>query len=637
MTYNIYFDIAAIMLNTMLLVNIFIRKTFPTKAGNLYKLMLWCNLLSTICDLSSAFMISKPDQYPLFLNYAVNAGYLIFHNMTAIIFLLYVIRLVRHNRGTTPERIFWNAVMIYEIVIIITSPFTKLVFYFDESMHYTHGPLIITLYIAAFAIMIYALVLFVRHRHVLSTYQMATNIIFLSFLLGAIVFQYYYPSILIESYFAAIAFMMMNVALDSPEVYFYKNTYCFNQAAFNERTADMIKNNIKFRLLAFTYDDLKLYKKQYGDDAYQKIIFDTIRLCQQNYEQMRLCILSSDCFVIDLGSHTDAWSAAEKLTDVLRRKMKIGDNTVSLDPHFCELNYPGIYKDENEVNDAINSMLFDVYRNSGEKLICDSTDLLQAKHRESEVIHILHNAISTGGFEVYYQPIFNRSGGGFTAAEALVRLSKQEGEYIGPDEFIPVAEANGMILRIGEIVFEKVCRFLMMPDIEKHGIEYMEVNLSKIQLLDIYTVMRLERIADRYGISPERINFEITETVNLSPSEKKTINGNIDYLRKKGFTFSLDDYGSGYSNLSYIADSPFSIVKLDRDILWNAMDNPRHRIILNSCIDLVQKFGMKCVAEGVENPEMVQLLTEYGCDFFQGYHYSRPIPEKEFLHFLQTA
>ena len=637
MKYNIYFDIAAITLNVLLLLNLFFRRTYPTKAGSIYKLMLWFNLLSSVCDLGSAYLISYPTLFPLSVNYAVSAGYLLFHNLTAVMFLLYIIRLVRHNRGLLLERIFWVGAVTFEVGIILTSPLTKLVFYFDEAGTYCHGPMLSVLYAVAFAFMLYALFLFIRHRHILTTYQIKTDIFFLALLFVAIVVQYFYPALLIESFFAAIAFLMMNAAMDNPEVYFYKNTYCFNQTAFNERIKDLIVGRSKFRLLAFTYDDLKLYKKQYGEDNYQKIINDTIAICQKHFDQKRFYILSSDCIAIELGAHADPWNTVEKLTGVLRRDMQFGESTVTLEPHFCELNCPGVYADETDVNDAINSMLFDVYRNTGEMLICDCTAMLKNKHREEEIIHRLHKAINNDGFDVYYQPIYQKESGGYISAESLVRLTKQTDEYVGPDEFIPIAEENGLILKIGEIVFEKVCRFIKESDIASYGIRYIEVNLSKIQLLDISTVMRLERIAARYGVSPKQINFEITETVNPSESEKATIRKNIEYLREKGFSFSLDDYGSGYSSISYLADTPFTLIKLDKSILWNAMKNKRHTIVLSSCINLVKQFGMQCVAEGVETPEMVQLLKDYGCDFFQGYHYSKPIPEKEMLEFVRRT
>ncbi len=636
MKYNYYFDIAAIMLNLMLLLIIYIRRTYPTKTCFLYKLMLWLNLISSSCDLMSAFMISSPQNYSLFFNYTVNAAYLLSHNLTSVVFFLYVIRLIRNNDGKKSERILWKSVSVYITAAILTSPFTKLIFYFDENMQYCHGPLMITLYITSIGILAYTLVLFIRHKKALSDYQMATNIAFLMLLVGAVIFQAFYPSVLIESFCAAIAFLMMNVALDNPETYFYRNTYCFNQAAFSERVNDRISRGIGFRILAFAYDDIKLFRKKYGESSYDAMIYDTIEICQKLFKQNKFCLLNSDSIVINIDDCPDVNALIENLNSHLVRTITTASGeTASLTVHYCILDYPSVYETSDDIIEAINSMLFDEYRNTGERLITNCTDMLDSRRREAQVVHQLRMAIDNDGFDVFYQPIFERETGKFISAEALVRLKQTDGDFIGPDEFIPVAENNGMVSHIGEMVFEKVCRFLSETDLSQLDLQYVEVNLSKIQLMNSADVDKLVEIAGRYNISPGMINFEITETVDLDSNERDEVNCSIARLRSLGFEFSLDDYGSGYSNVSYIADMPFNIVKIDKNILWKAMNNQNHRIILHNCISLVKCFGMKCVAEGVENDEMADLLTICGCDLFQGYLYSRPVTEDAFVKYLK--
>ncbi len=635
MKYNYYFDIAAILLNLMLLLIIYIRRTYPTKTCFLYKFMLWLNLISSSCDLVSAFMISEPQNYPIVLNYIVNAAYLLSHNFTSIVFFLYVVRLIRNNDGKKSERILWKTVAIYVGAVIATSPFTKLIFYFDENMNYCHGPLMITLYITSIGILAYALVLFIRHRKALSDYQMSTNIAFLMLLVGAVIFQAYFPAVLIEFFCAAIAFLMMNVALDNPETYFYKNTYCFNQNAFIDRVNDWMSRGVGFKLLAFAYDDFKLIRKSLGEEKYNSIIFETIEICQKLFKQTKFCILTSDSIVINIDDDTDVDALTQKLNSVLVRTVSVDDgDDISLNVHYCVLEYSNTYETSDDILEAVNSMLFDEFRNTGERLIENCTNLLDARRREAQIAHKLREAVANDGFDVFYQPIYEQQTGKFVSAEALVRLKKTDEGFIGPEEFIPVAENNGMVSRIGEIVFEKVCTFLEKTDISGLDLQYIEVNLSKIQILNPDDLANLVDIAKKHNIPPEMINFEITETVDLDSGERDTVNKNIAYLRSLGYEFSLDDYGSGYSNVSYMADMPFNIVKIDKGILWKAMSNQNHRIILHNCISLVKCFGMKCVAEGVENEEMAEFLTVCGCDLFQGYLYSRPITEEKFLQFL---
>ena len=634
MLYNVSFDIAAIILNVMLLLIIYLRRTYPTKSCNFYKGMLWFNLISSCADFISAYTISYADVYPLALNYIVNMCYLLSHNLTGVLFLLYVITLIRGNLGTKAERIFWGSVILFDFLAVTTSPFTKFIFYFDENRVYCHGPLMPLLYLAAGLILFYALFLFIRHRDVLNIYQMTTNITFLSLLMGTVLYQVFFPYVLIESFSGVVAMLMMNVALDNPAIYFYRNSTCFNGTAFETMVGGRLSDNETISAVAFTYDDLSIFKKKYGDAVYEAMIDATIRTCHKAFGQKHLYFLSDGCFAVDIGNRK-VGDCIKKLTNLLEDLADKDGKPYELTPHFCIFRHPGCAETVSEVTDAITYMLFDGYRKTGERVLTVDKEQLTRERREAQIVHLLHNAVANDEFLIHYQPIYEVKTGKFSSAEALVRLKSDELGYISPEEFIPIAEQNGLILEIGDIVFEKVCRFWKENDPASYGIQYLEVNLSKLQMLHPATADRLCAICRDYGVSPSCINLEITETISADETESKTINQCIDRLCAEGFTFSLDDYGSGYANASYLAEMPFRFIKIDKGILWNAMKNDQNRIVLKSVVRLIADLGRTCIVEGVENGEMAKLLTELGCGLFQGYLYSRPVPEKELLHFLE--
>lgn len=634
MRYNVSFDIAAIILNAMLLLIIYMRRTYPTKTCQLYKVMLWLNLTASWSDLVSSYTISYPEYCPIFLNYLFNLLYLLSHNLTGVVFLLYVIVLIRGNFGTKAERVFWGGVTAAEILLLFSTVFTKFVFYFDEDRQYQHGPLISVLYLCAIMILLYALYMFIRHRDVLNGFQMTTNIAFLMLMMGAVVFQYFFPYYLIEAFCGAVAMLMMNVALDNPAIYFYRNSTCFNRTAFETMAGGKLQSGSAFTVLAFTYDDLAIFKKKFGDAVYDTIIENTINACQRVFGHNQLYMISDGMFAVSIGErNTDA--SVEKLTNAVAHTVTVDNTPFALVPHFCIFRHPGYAQTTSEVCGSIEYMLTEGYRKTGQRVLPIDAEQLNAEHREEQIVHLLHSALKNDGFEVYYQPIFDREKNGFFSAEALVRLKSQDMGCISPEEFIPIAESHGMILDIGEVVFEKVCRFMRDEKLLSLGIRYLEVNLSKLQLLRVTTAERLTEICARYGVPPSAINLEITETISANEAEKETVNDCIDRMRKKGFTFSLDDYGSGCANASYLAEMPFDFVKIDKGILWKAMGNDGFRAVLESIVRLLGVLGRGCIVEGVENVEMEQMLTSLGCGLFQGYLYSRPIPEKQFLAFLR--
>ena len=223
--------------------------------------------------------------------------------------------------------------------------------------------------------------------------------------------------------------------------------------------------------------------------------------------------------------------------------------------------------------------------------------------------------------------------GSFSSAEALIRLWDEHLGYIPPDEFIPMAEQNGMIIEIGEIVFRQVCAFIQNHNLDSLGIDYIEVNLSFVQCMQENLAQQLVSIMKEYNVAPNRINFEITETAGSVKAD--TLRRNMDKLIEIGSAFSMDDYGTGFSTADYLAHLPLQIVKIDKSILWSAMEKPEAFIILRHTVEMLKDLRKKIIVEGVETQEMVDILTKMHCDYLQGYLYSKPLPEEDYIAFLR--
>lgn len=246
-------------------------------------------------------------------------------------------------------------------------------------------------------------------------------------------------------------------------------------------------------------------------------------------------------------------------------------------------------------------------------------------------------AVKNNGLEVYYQPIYSTVKKKFVSAEALVRLKDKETlGFISPEIFIPMAERMGLISDLGNAVVENVCRFAAQNDIKQYGVEYIEVNISAVQSVDISLPDRLYDCMSRYGISSDFFNLEITETAAVEAGELLDLN--MSRLKSMGCGFSMDDFGTGYSNLSQMANTGFDIIKLDKSLIWPCFEDSGEKpiTILNSCIAMINGLGISIVAEGVETKEQADLLTEKGVEYLQGYYFSKPMNEQDYLNFVQN-
>jgi len=251
----------------------------------------------------------------------------------------------------------------------------------------------------------------------------------------------------------------------------------------------------------------------------------------------------------------------------------------------------------------------------------------------SHIDGILNRIITENTLEMFYQPIFDIRENRFRSAEALARIRDTEYGMISPAVFIPAAESAGLMWPIGEIILDTVYRFISQHDPKSLGLSYIEINLSVAQCLQRELPETIRRLQDKYGVSPEQVNFEVTETMfdNLSGVMDK----NLRELAGMGYTFSLDDYGVGYSNIQRLKSLPLSIIKIDKSLV-DDMFTQDGKVIIENTVHMMKGIHKKLVIEGVETKEAVEAFGSLDCDYIQGYYYSRPLPAGDFVRFMEA-
>lgn len=241
-------------------------------------------------------------------------------------------------------------------------------------------------------------------------------------------------------------------------------------------------------------------------------------------------------------------------------------------------------------------------------------------------------ALEENRVEVFYQPIYDTRTNTFCSAEALLRIRKANGTIISPGEIIPVAEESGLIIPLGEKVFSLVCEFLSSNE-KPEALSYVEVNLSAIQCKHEMLYKTFTNIMKQYKINQKQINLEITESAKLNTT-KNTISI-FNSFKKDGVSFSLDDFGTGNSNLDYVANMPMiSIIKFDQTMTNSIFTNERAKAIFPHIVSMIKEMNLEIVCEGIETEDRLNVIKDYGIDYIQGYYFSKPLPKDEFIKFM---
>ncbi len=242
----------------------------------------------------------------------------------------------------------------------------------------------------------------------------------------------------------------------------------------------------------------------------------------------------------------------------------------------------------------------------------------------------IQTAINERQFIMYLQPKFSISKNEIVGAEALVRWRNPERGMIYPNEFIPVIEENGFIKKVDYYIWNEACRFIKRCSDEGISACPVSVNVSRIHLEDEECISVLDEIIKKNHIDNRMLELEITETI-----DDRQINMKALQLKEEGYKLLMDDFGSGYSSLNILLETPFDVIKLDKKFIENMMDSEKGRLILEHVVLMADKLKLGILAEGVETKEQIELLQNIGCDHVQGYYYSKPMPEEEFIKILR--
>lgn len=243
--------------------------------------------------------------------------------------------------------------------------------------------------------------------------------------------------------------------------------------------------------------------------------------------------------------------------------------------------------------------------------------------RSAQMAGLIRAALDDGNFRLHYQPL-RAADGELAGFEALIRLEHPEFGTIPPNDFIPIAEDTGLIIRVGDWVLTEACRQMAQWHAWGHRRLRANVNVSTVQLTKPDFAERVGSILGQTGLDPCALTLEITETAIMRNWEDSL--SQIVQLRAMGITIALDDFGTGYSTLSSLHLLPIDYIKIDRCFVERLGQEGNGLIVIQAIAQLVDKFGFEVVAEGVETPEQLAGLKSIGCDFFQGYLLGRPMP-----------
>ncbi|MCR5685192.1 MAG: EAL domain-containing protein [Lachnospiraceae bacterium] len=486
---------------------------------------------------------------------------------------------------------------------------------------YSYGPSTTATYAVTLVLIASTIVMAFFEKDKLSVRRRRAILMWQACWLVAAVIQMYNAHLLLVGFAVALGMVLIYTELENPHEGIDRVTGLYTANALLDYIGDAFLNN---RTFSSMYIELRPLVRTTDPEFKRQLLIKTANYLKalNNFYVFR----NSDTeFVLISRGKTSLYSEYERICAGIEKELGVSehmnfimipDNLVAASPDEY-LQFPHYYSTERE---------------DREPIIIDR-EAVAALREDSMVRELIQSALEEGRVEVFYQPFYNVKTHTFTAAEALVRIRDRDGSLIPPGRFIPLAEANGMIVPLGIEIFRQVCEFISGGKPRELGITHIEVNLSIAQFDDENPTSFVMDIIKRYSIEPAAINLEITETASVST--KRIILKNMQKLIAAGIRFSLDDFGTGRSNLDYFVEMPIDIIKFDYSFTQGYFRSDKAKSVIESIIEMMHRMGMSIVSEGVETEEQFDAMCALGVEYIQGFYFSKPIPEKDFVEFVK--
>lgn len=598
---------------------------------------LYMSLGSILLNIMAIVMMESGVKRPLWLLELLNVLYFVTVAVVEFLMTRYYLLLIHknsvdkscHNRARKVS----SVLLIAYLTLVAFNFYTGFIFTISPEGVYSRGPgnqLIYVLFLIYLAMIVTC---FVRQRRYVEQSMVSVMRIAPVVALFLATMQQVYQGVMMSGIVMAVSLLILFISFQSQKIHTDDLTGLYTREVFYYQLERLIQERRPFKAVIISARQFKGVNEKYGTrvgDQFLKQLADYIKMASEARGDAVVCRYAGVRFGVIFRE------IPETEFDRFLREVRLRfEEAWVLNEYRCRLPVNIAYmdrifgeEDAGSMSACLDYAVEICKQKSVGRCVYFSEELYQAFRRQNKLVELIKRGMEEGMFYLNFQPVYDFKKGAFDSCEILLRLRDEEGNNVSPAEFIPLAEKRGLINELSWMIIDMACRFL-----SEHA-EYrgsVSINFSVQQFLEPDIVQRMAELVRRYNVQPERIKIEITE--RIIAEDTKQVLTLMRELSSRGFGFYLDDFGTGYSSLAYVLTLPFESIKLDKSLV-DGVGNERNRILVESMIKCFHAIGVDTVTEGVETEEQSRILRELGADKIQGYYYSRPLSEREFLELM---
>lgn len=642
------FDITALLIFITLIVSNISKHRVKSRTNNLYIAMLIVSCATIIfriafqlilrhCDYSKQSILAAKILvylYLIFRCYIYSVGLTFVFSSLGILPVFY---------RSDSYKIILLLLFHIPVLYILMDCIKNIMFEIKRNMQLVFLPPVIVLNICIVLMLFFGFIMIVKYRKILKKSQVAYGLAL--FPINGILFvlQSVFPQLQIEMFVLSITSYLAFATIQRPELIVNPKTLAQSSIAFESELKKSINIELASKIIFIKITNYRNINMYVGLDKFNELLKKITLFLHElsRKEKLKAMPYYLNDYVYALSTENQSDVKIDKVLDTLERyfsQVFILDGVrINLETRICVVRYPDDVSNYEYIL-WLSKNFYKILEANGRpqwfKDYASDRDFLIRKNIET----IVDRAIKEKLFEIYYQPIYSVKEKRFTSAEALVRLNDPEFGMIAPAVFLSYAEITNKIHIIGDYVLEKVCEFLGSPEGRESALDNIEVNLSVAQCFETDLIMKVRNMFEKYNLKAEQIRLELTE--EAASFNHQIVEKNIRALNSIGIHFSLDDYGSGFSNIKNVISLPFDVIKINKEFI-DEIDNPNTESLVKDTIHMLKALGKSILIQGIETEERAELFINQKdksletCEYLQGFYFSRPLKQSEFVKFIK--
>lgn len=638
MQYNYDFELAALVLQIIILMHFIFVRQFPTEKSRVFGLLLISCIIECGANILSSIGLANTEFVTQGVNELLAFVFFLFEGLVSFLIFLYMMvlcdfdrkrRLVLKCFGTIPF-------LLFEICVMLT-PFIGFFYYIEDKRYYQGFGADFGYYYIAYYFILNITMLLLGWKKVERRMKIIL-LIYSVIAIAAIGIQFQYRNVLLTSAGNLIILFMIYLSMQNPGELLNPLTGIGNESALQMKMKQLLNHRNSRECTIITFDIRQFHHMNtvFGIGNCNLFLEEVGRYLYQLAGRFHV-FQDGDIFSIIVEDSEKRQEVIQQIKQRFSEEWKVKENHMMADVAIVSQQWPGDFATVADFF-SMREYLMEKAKKAGAQSVVEADErLLEIFHRRRQVEIAIRRAIRSRSIQIYYQPIYSLREKRIVSLEALIRMQEDEElGYISPEEFIPLAEKNGSIIQIGEIVLEECCKFLAKHVLSNTslGIRTIHINMSVAECMKQDLKESIMPILNRYHIPPSMITLEITESMAIGAPVLML--RHMKELGEMGMKFALDDYGSGNSNCSCLVKFPFKEVKIDKEMVWAYFKNEAAKIVLENEIKTMKMLDIPMVVEGIEKLEESEAMERLGVEYIQGYYYGKPLAEKECLRYIRN-